>query len=84
MLDDSFFHPDSGTVRFWVQIDDAWVGASIGKESLHYHFRPDARDDDPLETYRQHATQLEAAVRLRVSRGAREPVMLRDADLAIP
>lgn len=84
MQDDSFFHPSSGTVRFWVHIADQWVGASIGKESLHYHFRPEARDEDPLDTYRRHAAQLEGAVRRRVAAGAREPVMLRDADLAAP
>lgn len=84
MQEEFFFHPASGTVRFWAQIGDQWVGASISKERLHYAYRPDALDEDPLETYRKHAPALGAAVRRRVSDGAREPVMLRDADLAAP
>lgn len=35
-----FFHEASGTVRFWVEVDAQWIGASIGKETLHYHYRP--------------------------------------------
>ncbi|RYY91310.1 MAG: hypothetical protein EOO24_31680, partial [Comamonadaceae bacterium] len=71
----------SGTVRFFVQIDDAWIGASIRKETLHYAYRPNGQDDDPMETYRSHMPELDAAVCRRVANGAREPVMLRDADL---
>jgi hypothetical protein len=81
MSQDSFFHEASGAVRFWVQIDSEWVGASIRKETLHYRFHPEGRDDDPMETYKSHAAELDAAVRRRVLQGAREPVMLRDADL---
>ena len=84
MQDEFFFHPASGTVRFWVQIEGQWIGASISRERLHYAYCPGSRDEDPLETYRQHAHELEAAVRRRVSGGAREPVMLRDADLVAP
>ncbi|KQP20080.1 DUF1488 family protein [Pseudorhodoferax sp. Leaf267] len=83
MSQDSFFHEASGAVRFWVEIDAALVGASIRKETLHYAYRPDGRDDDPMETYRQHMPELDAAVRRRVAGGAREPVMLRDADLVV-
>jgi len=76
-----FFHEASGAVRFWVQIDAQWVGASIAKEILHYRYRPDGRDEDPMETYRSHVPAIEDAVRRRVAQGSREPVMLREFDL---
>ena len=76
-----FFHEASETVRFWVEIDTQWVGASIGKQTLHYHYRPEARDEDPLRTHAQHRVAIEAAVRHRVAEGAREPIMLREHDL---
>jgi hypothetical protein len=81
MSDPPVFHEASGTVRFWVLIDGAHVGASVRKETLHYRYRPTANDDVPLETYELHAPEIEAAVRKRVLGGAREPVMLRDSDL---
>jgi len=73
----------SRTVRFWVQVDTQWIGASIGKETLHYRYRPDGRDEDPMETYQSHAEDIEAAVRRRIAQGAREPVMLREFDLPV-
>jgi hypothetical protein len=76
-----FFHAASGTVRFWVQIDDAFVGATIGKETLHYRYQAHANDDDPLTTYTAHAEEIDAAVRRRVAKGSIEPVMLRDPDV---
>ncbi|TMH06471.1 MAG: DUF1488 domain-containing protein [Betaproteobacteria bacterium] len=76
-----FFHQPSGTVRFWVLVDDLPVGASIGKETLHYRYQPQRRDDDALETYTQNSAEIDAAVRRRVAAGSREPVMLRDADV---
>ena len=75
------FHEASGSVRFWVLIDGAHVGASIRKETLHYRYRPTASDDVPMETYQLHAEELDAAVRKRVLGGSVEPVMLRDNDL---
>jgi len=78
-----FFHEASRTVRFWVQVDAQWIGASIGKETLHYRYRPDGRDEDPMETYQSHAEDIEAAVRRRIAQGAREPVMLREFDLPV-
>jgi len=75
------FHEASGSVRFWVLIDGAHVGASIRKETLHYRYRPTASDDVPLETYNLHVEELDAAVRKRVLGGSVEPVMLRDNDL---
>jgi len=76
-----FFHDISGTVRFWVQVGDQLVGASIGKETLHYRYKPQARDDDPLATYLQNSVEIDEAVRRRVAAGSREPVMLRDPDV---
>ena len=76
-----FFHPVSGTVRFWVMVDDLLIGASIGKETLHYRYSPQMTNDDPLTTYTQNAAEIDAAVRRRVATGSREPVMLRDWDV---
>ena len=78
----SFFHHPSGTVRFWVRIDDVLIGASIGKETLHYRYKPHMNGDDPLMTYTQNAAEINAAVRRRVATGSREPVMLRDGDVS--
>ena len=79
--DPAFFHLPSGTVRFWVLVDGVSVGASIGKEVLHYRYSPNATDDDPLATYTAHASEIDAAVRRRVAGGSTEPVMLRDPDV---
>ena len=76
-----FFHEPSGTVRFWVAIHGLPMGASIGKETLHYRYHPLRTDDDSLQTYLNNATEIDDAVRRRFAAGAREPVMLRDADL---
>ena len=76
-----FFHESSGSVRFWVLVDGLLVGASIGKETLHYSYRPTANDDSPLDTYKLHAQEIDDAVRQRVSGGSVEPVMLREFDL---
>lgn len=81
MLPAPFFHQPSGSVRFWVQVDDLLVGASIGKETLHYRYRAQRSDDDALETYAENSAEIDAAVRRRVAEGSREPVMLRDADV---
>jgi hypothetical protein len=81
MLQPPFFHEISGTVRFWVRIDDLLVGATIGKETLHYRYKPHMKDDDPLVTYVQNSAEIDAAVRRRVALGSREPVMLRDGDV---
>jgi len=50
-----------------VPIDGTFVGASIGKETLHYCYRSTAIDDEPLATYQLHAQEIDAAVRGRVS-----------------
>ena len=76
-----FFHPESQEVRFCVAVGATSVGASIGKATLHYRFCPDARNDDPLQTFTAHAGEIEAAVRRRVGAGSLQPVMLREHDL---
>jgi hypothetical protein len=81
MSQEPFFHAASGTIRFWVMVDDQLVGASIGKETLHYRYKAHASDDDPLSTYTANAAEIDAAVRRRVAGGSREPVMLRDPDV---
>jgi hypothetical protein len=76
-----YFDQGTATVRFWVQVDDRVVGASVGKATLHYRYHARMTDDDPLATYMQNAAEIDAAVRRRVAGGSRDPVMLRDPDL---
>ena len=76
-----FFHEATGAVRFWVLVNDALVGASVSREALHYRYRPDGRGEDPLETYKSHAAEIDEVVRRRVAQGSIEPVMLREFDL---
>ncbi len=75
------FHEESGAVRFWVLIDGALIGASISRQTLHYRYRPLERNEDPLQTYMSFALDIDEAVRRRVAKGSREPVMLREYDL---
>lgn len=80
-----FFHDASGTVRFWVLADDgSLVGATIGKETLHYRFRAERDGADAVATYVAHRAEIDDAVRRRIARGSIEPVMLRDADVPAP
>ncbi len=79
-----FFHNDSGAVRFWVTINAVPIGATIGKETLHYRYEPHRTDDDPLATYLAHSSEIDAAVRRRVAAGSIEPVMLREPDVRAP
>jgi hypothetical protein len=83
MSDSPFFHEASATVRFWILVDGQPFGASVGRDALHHRYRPTTHDDDPLETYRANAADIEAAVRRRVAQGSREPVMLREYDLRV-
>jgi hypothetical protein len=79
-----FFHEASATVRFWVQVDDRLMGASVGQLALHHRFRPEAQGEDPLETYQAFSLDIAQAVRRRVAQGSIEPVMLREFDLRAP
>jgi hypothetical protein len=80
-LPTAFFHEESASVRFWVEIDGAYVGATISRQTLHYRYKPDSGNDEALATYLQNAPEIDAAVRRRVATGSREPVMLRDFDV---
>ncbi|CAN5238981.1 hypothetical protein BH11PSE10_BH11PSE10_01410 [soil metagenome] len=77
----AFFHHDSGCVRFWVDVDGSFIGATIRQDSLHHRYHPRSVDDDPLATYLAHAAEIDDAVRRRVASGSIEPVMLRALDL---
>ena len=81
MTAEPFFHAESQEVRFYVPIDGEAVAASIGQATLHYYFRSTASENDPLQTFKSHTTEIEAAVRRRVSAGSYRPVMLREHDL---
>jgi uncharacterized protein DUF1488 len=81
MSDAPFFHESSGTVRFWILVDGQPFSASVSREALHHRYRSNAQGEDPMETYRDNAADIEAAVRRRLAQGSREPVMLREYDL---
>jgi len=84
MTTQPFFHPGSGEIRFFVEIDGEAVGASITKQTLHYRFCRTEQGDDPMATYVAHADDIEAAVRRRVAAGSLKPVLLREFDLSPP
>lgn len=79
----AFFHAESACVRFWIEVDWALVGASVGRDNLHYRFHPRGVGDDPLSTYLANATDIDEAVRRRLVKGSTPPVMLREADLQV-
>ncbi|MCB2019536.1 MAG: DUF1488 family protein [Burkholderiaceae bacterium] len=83
-MSQAYFHKDSAAVRFSVLCEGVDVGATVSSRALHYHFRPDAVGEDPLETYAAHADEIAEAVRRRVAAGSIEPVMLRELDLRAP
>lgn len=68
-------------MRFWVLVNELPIGASIGKETLHYRYESGRNDDEPLATYAANSAEIDAAVRRRVENGSKEPVMLRDLDI---
>ncbi len=78
---EAFFHDDSDSVRFWVQVAAVAVGASVSRRTLHYRFAAQSSGEDPLATFRAHRAALESAVQRRVARGSIEPVMIREHDL---
>jgi Protein of unknown function (DUF1488) len=80
-----FFHPDTGAVRFWVQVPGAVpIGAIVAKQVLHYRFGAKLDGSDAVATYQAHRADIDAAVLSRVGSGSIEPVMLREHDLAPP
>jgi hypothetical protein len=76
-----YFDEPSGAVRFWVLVDGQPLGASISRATLHYRFRPNASNEDPMETFKANEREIDAAVRRRLDAGSLEPVMLREHDL---
>lgn len=81
MKQDAYFHQPSEAVRFWVLVDQQWIGASIARAVLHYSYCAHSTTDEPMDTYRSHAPEIEAAVRRRWEAGSSEPIMLREHDL---
>lgn len=78
-----FFHDASGAVRFWVLTGQGgYIGATIGRETLHYLFEHDDCRAEPVALYLKHHREIDEAVLRRCAAGSREPVMLREADLA--
>ena len=84
-LPESYFHDDSGSVRFWVRTDaGVVVGASIRKETLQYHYRVVIGGaKDALNTYGAYREEIDAAVMRRIAKGSIEPVMLCEPDLVL-
>jgi hypothetical protein len=82
MSNETYYDASAATVTFWVEVDGVPVRAIIGKATLHYRYQKNSSTDDPLATYEQHAGEIAEAVRRRLAAGAREPVMLRDGDVA--
>ena len=79
-----YFHSDSDALRFWVLCDHGLnVGATISRQTLHFRFKGDMSGSDVLATYEAHRDEIDAAVRRRVAKGSREPVMLREFDVAV-
>ena len=77
-----FFHQDSQTVRFWVQVPGgAPIGAILTKQLLHYRFEAQPDGSDAVALYEKHRSDIDAAVLSRVRSGSIEPVMLREHDL---
>jgi Protein of unknown function (DUF1488) len=80
-----YLHTDTDALRFWVVCDDGQtVGATISLQTLHWRFKGERNGSNALTTYAAHRDEIDAAVRRRVARGSREPVMLREFDLAAP
>jgi len=82
--DSPTFDEGADRVRFWVRIGDQVLGATIGKLALQQHYRPATPGADPLDTFKAHQGDIEAAVRRRFAQGSLEPVMLREFDLRAP
>jgi len=81
MKQDAYFHQPSEAVRFWVEVEQQWIGASIASSVLHYSFCANSSTDQPMETYLAHAPEINAAVRRRWAAGSSEPILLREHDL---
>lgn len=79
------FHVESDALRFWVRTPDRqYMGASMSRLVLHHRFQGKVDGSDAIDIYAANRTEIDAAVLRRVSRGSREPVMLREHDLPQP
>jgi predicted secreted protein len=78
-----YFDLGTGRLRFWVTIDDSsHLGATITKETLHYRFHGQQDGSDAVAVYQANSQCINDAVRRRADAGAREPIVLRDFDVA--
>jgi hypothetical protein len=78
-----YFDLGTGRLRFWVTCDDGnAIGATLSKETLYYRFHGQQDGGDALAVYQANQPFIDAAVKRRVLAGAREPVVLRDPDVA--
>jgi len=79
-----FFDLATGVLRFWVLHDDGrYVGATIARQTLHYCFKGESGGEDAVAIYEANRQCIDDAVRRRTASGSREPVMLRDSDVAV-
>lgn len=79
------FHAETDALRFWVLTpQEVWVGASVSSSVLHYRFQGQRDGSDAALVYAAHRQAIDAAVLRRVATGSREPVMIREFDLASP
>ncbi len=79
-----FFDLATGVLRFWVLHDDGrYIGATIARQTLHYRFSGESGGEDAVATYEANRQCIDDAVRRRTATGSREPVMLRDPDVAV-
>ncbi len=80
MKDDAYFDAASGSVRFWVEAEGSYLGASISSAVLRYRYRGGDPNPDPLQIYLDHMLEIDEAVRKRSAAGSREPIMVREPD----
>lgn len=78
---DAVYHPETGRLHFWIaQPDGSALGATIGRETLHYCFGSAVDGGDAAAVYQCHRACIDAAVRKRRDAGGLEPIMLRESD----
>lgn len=78
-----FYHPDSGSVRFWVLLPDGRLMGAIARQAiLHHCFQGTLDGEGALAAFAAHRAEIETAVRTRAAGGSIEPVLLRESDFA--
>jgi len=78
------FHDASDTVRFQVNAAGAAVNASITRQALRHRFGAGETLPELLASFAAHSPQIHAVVQRRLTEGALEPVMLREAHFTQP